>query len=64
MILEEKIYKLKEVADLLCVSRSTLRNWDKQGYFVAGRTKGLHRVYTGKQVKQMQQKMFQGVVND
>jgi len=64
MVVEEKIYKLKEVAVLLCVSRSTLRNWDKQGYFVAGRTKGLHRVYTGKQIKQMQQKMFEGVIND
>lgn len=53
-----KIYKLKEAANLLCVSRSTLRAWDRENYFVAGRTRGSHRVYTGKQIKEMQQQMF------
>lgn len=56
---ENKIYKLKEAASVLCVSRSTLRAWDRENYFVAGRTRGLHRVYTGKQIKEMQVKMFE-----
>lgn len=54
----DKIYKLKEASEFLCVSRSTLRSWDRERYFVAGRTKGSHRVYTGKQIIEMQQKMF------
>lgn len=58
MIEEDKIYKLKETADMLCVSRSTLRVWDREKHFVAGRTRGAHRVYTGKQITEMQQRMF------
>jgi DNA-binding transcriptional MerR regulator len=57
-IREDKIYKLREAAFLLCVSRSTLRVWDRDGYFVAGRTRGEHRIYTGKQLKDMKNKMF------
>lgn len=57
-IQEDKIYKLREAAHLLWVSRSTLRVWDRDGYFVAGRTRGGHRVYTGKQLKDMKERMF------
>jgi DNA-binding transcriptional MerR regulator len=55
---EENIYTIQETAKILNVSTSTLRSWDKDKYFVAGRTKGNHRRYTGKQIKELQQKMF------
>ncbi|MDD5649622.1 MAG: MerR family transcriptional regulator [Candidatus Nanoarchaeia archaeon] len=61
---EDKIYKLKEAAILLCVSRSTLRAWDRENYFIAGRTRGAHRVYTGRQIKEMQQQMFERTKNE
>lgn len=56
---KNKVYKLKETAELLCVSRSTLRAWDREKYFVAGRTRGSHRVYTGEQILEMHKKMFE-----
>jgi DNA-binding transcriptional MerR regulator len=55
----DKIYKLKEAAEFLCVSRSTLRSWDREKHFIAGRTKGKHRIYVGKQIIEMQKKMFE-----
>ncbi|MDD5650265.1 MAG: MerR family transcriptional regulator [Candidatus Nanoarchaeia archaeon] len=55
------IYKLKETARFLCVSESTLRSWDRNGYFIAGRTVGKHRVYTGEQIINIQKKMFENV---
>jgi DNA-binding transcriptional MerR regulator len=58
---DNKIYKLKVAAELLCVSRSTLRAWDREQYFIAGRTRGSHRVYTGEQIKEMQAKMFKNI---
>jgi DNA-binding transcriptional MerR regulator len=57
-VLEDRNYRVKDVAEILCVSRSTLRAWDRDGHFVAGRTVGKHRIYTGKQVIEMQQRMF------
>jgi len=57
-IYKDKIYKLKEVASILRVSRSTLRAWDRERYFVAGRTKGRHRIYLGCDILKMQEKMF------
>lgn len=55
---EEKNYKLKEVALILGVSKSILRNWDNEDQFVAGRTPGSHRIYSGKQILEMKEKMF------
>jgi DNA-binding transcriptional MerR regulator len=57
-IQKDKIYRLKEAAELLCISRSTLRVWDREGYFIAGRTRGRHRIYIGEQLIEIQQKMF------
>jgi len=55
----DKLYKLKDAASMLCVSMSTLRSWDRDGEFIAGRTIGGHRVYFGGQILDMQEKMFQ-----
>ncbi len=57
-IQKDKIYRLKEAAELLCISRSTLRVWDREGYFIAVRTRGRHRIYIGEQLIEIQQKMF------
>jgi DNA-binding transcriptional MerR regulator len=54
----EKMYDLEETAILLHVSKSTLRIWDRTKYFVAGRTRGKHRRYTGKQIIELKKKMF------
>jgi len=55
---EERIYTLEEVVKILGVSKSTLRSWDRDGYLVAGRTKGRHRRYSGAQVQEIQKRMF------
>lgn len=56
-IIEEKFYTLEETAEILSVSKQTLRNWDNNGYFKAGRTHGRHRRYLGENVKKMYEKM-------
>jgi len=52
------IFSLEEAAIILGVSKCTLRRWDNSKYFVAGRTKGKHRIYLGEQINQMKNKMF------
>ena len=42
---KEKLYKLEEVAEMLGVSKKTLRVWDNEGKLKAMRTAGGHRVY-------------------
>ena len=53
-----RVYSLYETSRILGVSASTLRCWDKSKYFVAGRTKGGHRRYTGQQINEIYEKMF------
>ena len=57
-IVEDKIYTLEETSKILSISRCTLRRWDNSKYFVAGRTKGKHRIYTGEQINKIKEKMF------
>ena len=44
-----KIYKPKEVAELIGVSVKTLQRWDKKGLLVAYRTPTDRRYYTHEQ---------------
>ena len=52
-IKDDQRYSLKIAARLLGVTTQTLRNWDNSGKFVAVRTMGSHRRFTGKQIKEM-----------
>jgi len=54
----DRVYKLSEVSKILNVSKSTLRAWDREGFFVAGRTRGRHRVYNNKQIEEIKLKFF------
>jgi len=49
-IVEDKLYSLKFAAEVLCVTKQTLRNWDVKGTFIAHRTDGNHRRYFGKAI--------------
>ncbi|WP_139193062.1 MerR family transcriptional regulator, partial [Anaerobacillus alkalilacustris] len=40
------MYTLKEAANILGVSSSTLRRWEKEGKITSTRTSGGHRRYT------------------
>lgn len=46
-----KLYKLKEVAEILNVSKDTLRNWDKNGKLKAKRYPSGYRYYTEEQIQ-------------
>ena len=46
----EHLLKISEVAQILNVSQSTLRNWDKQKIFQPIKTFGKHRRYTQTQI--------------
>lgn len=48
----EKLLKLSEVADILSVSKNTLRNWDKSGKLIAVRTVGGSRRYKESDIKE------------
>lgn len=41
----EKLLKLSEVAEILKVSKNTLRNWDNNGKLISVRTCGNQRRY-------------------
>lgn len=41
-----RVYKLSEFAELMDVSITSLRRWDKNGVLVAERSNGCHRSYT------------------
>lgn len=43
--MEEKLYNIAEAAEMLGVSKNTLRNWDKSGVFKPVLTYGNHRRY-------------------
>ena len=47
----EKLLKLSEVADILNVSKNTLRNWDNNGKLFAIRTVGGSRRYKESDIK-------------
>lgn len=47
----EKLLKLSEVAEILNVSKNTLRNWDNSGKLVAVRTVGGSRRYREGDIK-------------
>jgi DNA-binding transcriptional MerR regulator len=55
---KDTIFNLEETAIILNVSKCTLRRWDNSKFFVAGRTKGKHRIYTGEQINKIKNKMF------
>ena len=55
---DNQLFSIEETAKIMSVGTSTLRSWDNSGYFVASRTKGQHRRYSGKQIKEMQEKML------
>lgn len=57
MIDDDEMYKLKFVAAVLKVSVVTLRGWDKKGFFKARRTIGNHMRYSGKDIKDLMEKM-------
>jgi len=46
-------YKIGQVAKMACVSRETLRAWDKRGILVPKRTPTGHRFYTQEQVDKL-----------
>jgi predicted site-specific integrase-resolvase len=45
MSVKEKLINLESAAEMLGVSKETLRNWDKSGKLVPSRTEGNHRRY-------------------
>lgn len=47
----EKLLKLSEVAEILSVSKNTLRNWDNNGKLIAIRTVGGSRRYKENEIK-------------
>jgi len=58
MVMKE-FYTLSEVADLLSVSKETLRRWDANGKLVAERyPKNKYRVYTQDQLKEFEELSF------
>lgn len=60
-------YKLSEVADLLSVSKETLRRWDKNGKLKPVRTPGNYRMYTAESLKQFEALNFlfdEGVIDE
>ena len=46
----KKTYTISEFADMLGVTKQTLRNWDNSGRLIAKRTKGDYRFYTQEHV--------------
>lgn len=49
----ERLLKLTEVAEILNVSKNTLRNWDNNGKLVAIRTCGNQRRYKENDIKKL-----------
>lgn len=47
----EQLLTMSEVAKILNVSQTTLRNWDKQGKLKALKTLGGHRRYPKSQIE-------------
>ena len=50
----DKLIDICEAAELLGVSKETLRNWDRNGSLKALRTKGHHRRYRLSDIEKMQ----------
>ena len=46
MVKDQSFLTIKEAAQFLSVGVTTLRQWDKAGVLVAGRTPGGHRRYS------------------
>ena len=65
-IKEDKRYSLEFVANIFCVSKQTLRNWDNNGKFKCIRTEGNQRRYLGQVIidKLKQQGLAGMVVNN
>lgn len=49
----EKLLKLSEVAEILNVSKNTLRNWDNNGKLVSVRTCGNQRRYKASDIENL-----------
>jgi len=49
----QNLLKIKEAAQYLAISVSTLRHWDKIGKLIARRTLGGHRRYTIEQIEEV-----------
>jgi len=47
----DKLYRIGQAAQLLGVSPSTLRRWEREGKIKAERTEGAHRLYRLSQFK-------------
>ena len=45
MSIKERLINIKNAAEILGVSKETLRNWDKSGKLISVRTYGNHRRY-------------------
>ena len=45
MSIKEKLINIEETAEMLGVTKDTLRNWDKSGKLISLRTEGNHRRY-------------------
>mgnify|MGYP001559789229 FL=1 len=50
--MNNKLFTIQEVANILGVSTKTLRRWDQRGSFVATRTVGNQRRYTREQIEE------------
>ncbi|OGH17693.1 MAG: hypothetical protein A3C22_03135 [Candidatus Levybacteria bacterium RIFCSPHIGHO2_02_FULL_37_10] len=51
-LINSKLLKIQEVANILGVSTKTLRRWDQRGRFVPTRTAGNQRRYTQEQLSE------------
>ena len=47
----DKLYRIGQAAQLLGVSASTLRRWERDGKITSERTEGMHRLYRLSQFK-------------
>ncbi len=53
----EKIYSIKQAAEILGVSIMTLRRWEKSGRLIPLRSKGGHRYYRPEDIKEYQKNL-------
>jgi len=53
----DKLYRIGQAAQLLGVSTSTLRRWEREGKLIPARTEGAHRLYRLSQFKLSKSKL-------
>lgn len=61
MKVDNKLFTIQQTSEILNISKSTLRDWDRTKYFIAGRTKGKHRRYTSEQINEIKDKISKGI---